>query len=179
MRTILKLMLAAAVVAATCGTSAADNRGQKEKHQQISPEQQISREELSAKQAMHISGRLGLDEETAALFTETYCNFQKELWETAPRPGRLRPDADEEETAEYLQNRFAQSRKILELREKYYGIYSGFLTQKQILQVFEAEREMMDRLAGRGRGPEGPEGPDHGHRQGPPPGPAPTGRHFM
>lgn len=80
MRTILKLMLAAAVVAATCGTSAADNRGQKEKHQQISPEQQISREELSAKQAMHISGRLGLDEETAALFTEAYCNFQKELW---------------------------------------------------------------------------------------------------
>ena len=124
MRTILKLMLAAAVVAATCGTSAADNRGQKEKHQQISPEQQISREELSAKQAMHISGRLGLDEETAALFTEAYCNFQKELWETAPRPGRLRPDADEEETAEYLQNRFAQSRKILELREKYYGIYA-------------------------------------------------------
>ncbi len=86
--------------------------------------------------------------ETAALFTEAYCNFQKEIWETVPRPGRLRPDADEEETAEYLQNRFAQSRKILELREKYYGIYSGFLTQKQILQVFEAEREMMDRLAG-------------------------------
>lgn len=148
MRTILKLMLAATVIAATCGASAADNRGQKEKHQQISPEQQISREELTAKQAMHISGRLGLDEETAALFTEAYCNFQKELWETAPRPGRLRPDADEKETAEYLQNRFAQSRKILELREKYYGIYSGFLTQKQILQVFEAEREMMDRLAG-------------------------------
>jgi len=86
--------------------------------------------------------------ETAALFTEAYCNFQKEIWEIGPRPGRLRPDADEEETAEYLQNRFAQSRKILELREKYYGIYSGFLTQKQILQVFEAEREMMDRLAG-------------------------------
>ena len=82
--------------------------------------------------------------ESAALFTEAYCNFQKEIC-------------------------FAQSRKILELREKYYGIYSGFLTQKQILQVFEAEREMMDRLAGRGRGrgPEGPEGPDHGHRQGP------------
>lgn len=86
--------------------------------------------------------------ETAALFTEAYCNFQKEIWEIGPRPGRLRPDADEEETAEYLQNRFAQSRKILELREKYYGIYSGFLTQKQILQVFEAEREMMDCLAG-------------------------------
>lgn len=86
--------------------------------------------------------------ETAALFTEAYCNFQKEIWEIGPRPGRLRPDADEEETAEYLQNRFAQSRKILVLREKYYGIYSGFLTQKQILQVFEAEREMMDRLAG-------------------------------
>ena len=174
-------MLAATVVAATCGTSAADNRGQKEKHQQISPEQQISREELTAKQAMHISGRLGLDEETAALFTEAYCNFQKVIWEIGPRPGRLRPDADEEEAAEYLQNRFAQSRKILELREKYYGIYSGFLTQKQILQVFEAEREMMDRLAGRGRGrgPEGPEGPDHGHRQGPARGPVPTEPDFM
>lgn len=141
-------MLAAAVLVAACGTSEAGTREQKNKRQQVPTEQQISREELTAKQAMHISERLGLDEETAALFTETYCNFQKELWETAPRPGRLHPDADEEETAEYLQNRFAQSRKILELREKYYGIYSGFLTQKQILQVFEAEREMMERLAG-------------------------------
>lgn len=148
MRTILKLMLAATVLVAVCGTSEAGTREQKNKRQQVPTEQQISREELTAKQAMHISGRLGLDEETAALFTEAYCNFQKEIWEIGPRPGRLRPDADEEETAEYLQNRFAQSRKILELREKYYGIYSGFLTQKQILQVFEAEREMMDRLAG-------------------------------
>lgn len=84
-------MLAAAVIAATCGTSEAGTREQKNKRQQISPEQQISREELTAKQAMHISERLGLDEETAALFTETYCNFQKELWETAPRPADSAP----------------------------------------------------------------------------------------
>ena len=87
-------MLAAAVLVTVCGTSEAGTREQKNKRQQVPTEQQISREELTAKQAMHISGRLGLDEETAALFTEAYCNFQKEIWEIGPRPGRLRPDAD-------------------------------------------------------------------------------------
>ena len=41
--------------------------------------------------------------------------------------------------------------RILDLREKYYHLYSEFLTQKQIQQIYRIEREMMDRLSGRGK----------------------------
>ena len=102
--------------------------------------QRISREELILVQAAHIADRLGLDK-----------NFQQEIWNLGPRPGRLSPDAGEEETGEYLRSRFAQSRRILDLREKYYHLYSEFLTQKQIQQIYRIEREMMDRLSGRGK----------------------------
>ena len=46
----------------------------------------------------------------------------------------------DEETGQMLKARFAHSQKILDLRQKYYGIYSEFLTQKQIQRVYELER---------------------------------------
>lgn len=46
-----------------------------------------------------------------------------------------------------MKERFAHSQKILNLREKYYGEYSKFLTQKQIQRVYQLERQMMQRLS--------------------------------
>ena len=57
----------------------------------------------------------------------------------------------DEETEQALKDRFAHSQKILDLRQKYYGIYSEFLTQKQIRRVYELERQMMDRLSKHGK----------------------------
>ena len=48
---------------------------------------------------------------------------------------------------EDMKQRFERSQKILDLRKKYYDIYSTFLTQKQISRVYEIERDMMRRLA--------------------------------
>ena len=45
-----------------------------------------------------------------------------------------------------MKQRFERSQNILDLRKKYYGIYSTFLTQKQISRVYEIERDMMRRL---------------------------------
>ena len=57
----------------------------------------------------------------------------------------------DEETGQMLKARFAHSRKILDLRQMYYGIYSEFLTQKQIQRVYELERQMMGRLSKRSK----------------------------
>ena len=59
----------------------------------------------------------------------------------------------DEETGQALKARLDHSQKILDLRQKYYGIYSEFLTQKQIRRVYELERQMMDRLSKRGKRP--------------------------
>ena len=52
---------------------------------------------------------------------------------------------EEEIKAEFKQ-RFAQSRSVIDIREKYYKEYSRFLTQKQIKKMYELERQSMDRI---------------------------------
>lgn len=89
----------------------------------------------------------GMNDETTARFIDTYCRFQREIWALGPRPGRSRRDMTDEEAGQEMKNRFAHSRKILDLRQKYYGIYSEFLTQKQIKRVYELEQQMMKCLS--------------------------------
>lgn len=57
--------------------------------------------------------------------------------------------ATEAESEQAIKARFEHSRKILDIRQKYYEEYSKFLTQKQIKRVYELERRMMGRLAKR------------------------------
>lgn len=106
----------------------------------------ISREELAVKQAEHISETLAFDKATSDRFKEVYCNFQKELWELGPSLGKQQSENPSEEE---MKQRFERSQKILDLRKKYYDIYSTFLTQKQISRVYEIERDMMRRLTPR------------------------------
>lgn len=104
----------------------------------------ISREELAVKQAEHICTELALDSATSTKFKETYCAFQKEIWALGPSLGRK--SSEDPDKAE-IEQRFERTQKILDIRKKYYGIYSTFLTQKQITRVYEIEREMMRRLS--------------------------------
>lgn len=106
----------------------------------------ISREELAVKQAEHISETLAFDKATSDRFKDVYCCFQKELWELGPSLGKQQSENPSEEE---MKQRFERSQKILDLRKKYYDIYSTFLTQKQISRVYEIERDMMRRLAPR------------------------------
>ena len=113
----------------------------------------MSREELAQVQAKHMAVDLGLDEAATRRFVEAYCRCQKEIWNLRPQYGKERKkplaSAMEEEIGKELQDRFAHSRKILDIREKYYKEYSQFLTQKQIKQVYQREKKMMNCLSAR------------------------------
>ena len=124
----------------------------------------MTREQLAAVQAKHISDALSLDDETSDIFIDTYCRFQEEIWALGPRPGRYEHKTDSTATAEEIdraiQDKFERSRQILEIREKYYEEYSRFLSPKQIQEMYEIERRMMDRLSRRsGNIPERRPGP--------------------
>ncbi len=109
--------------------------------------QRLTREQLAEKQARHISEQLAMDDKTSQRFIETYCQQQREIWalrKEMPRQNR-RPQTDKE-AEQAMKGRFERSRKLLELREKYYGIYSKFLTQKQIQRVYTLEKQMMGRF---------------------------------
>lgn len=137
MRYIIKLLLVVVAAMAICGPLSAQN----DRHC-------ISREQLAEIQAKHIAEEAGMDEATTKRFVETYCQYQQEIWAIGPRNKRQGRSLSDEESEEILKERFAHRQKVLDIQQKYYALYSQFLTQKQILQVNESEKQMMRRLAG-------------------------------
>lgn len=113
---------------------------------QKSEQQRMTREQLAETQAQFIANEMAMDEETAQQFVETFCQFQKEIWALGPRPKREKAHLSDKEAEQAMNERFAHSQKILDLRKKYYLKYSKFLTPTQIEKVYVLERRMMNRL---------------------------------
>jgi len=115
--------------------------------------QRLTREELAKVQAKHIAVDLDLGDAVSKRFVETYLKCQQEVWALRLQSGKDRKKptvaASEEEIKQELQRRFSHARKLLDIREKYYNEYSQFLTQKQIKQLYQQEKKMMNRLAAR------------------------------
>ena len=140
MKNIIRLLLLAVALTAFSGTVSAQSN-----------KQRLTREQLAEVQAKHIAKEMAMDEATSQRFIETFCQFQRDIWALGPRPKQPHSQMTDEETEQVLKARFAHSQKILDLRQKYYAIYSEFLTQKQIQRVYELERLMMERLSKRSR----------------------------
>ena len=133
MKTVVKTIIAMSLALFVSMTLSAQPGGKK-----------LTREELALKQAEHISTELAFDGATSKKFKEAYCSFQRELWALGPSLGKQQSENPNEEE---MKQRFERSQKILDLRRKYYAIYSTFLTQKQISRMYEIERDMMRRLS--------------------------------
>ena len=140
MKNIIRLLLLVVTFTAFSFTAMAQNYGKANK-------QRLTREQLAEVQARHIAKDLAFDEATSKRFIKTYCNYQQEVWALGPRVKPQRGKQSDGQTEQTLKDRFAHSQKILELRKKYYGVYSEFLTQVQIERVYQLERQMMLRLA--------------------------------
>lgn len=141
MKTTRTIILALMLIITTIGLQAQDAR------------QRMSREQMAETQAKHIAADLNLTGKTYDRFVETYENYKKELWQTAPKRSKKRchQSETEEQAAENTRQRFERSQKMLDIRNKYYQEFSKFLTQKQIEQMYEKERKIMKRLSERRR----------------------------
>lgn len=143
----LRFVLLAAAALLTVTTIHAQEPAKRERP--AAQQQHKTPEQLAAMRARYIASELAFDEETAHQFTETYGRYHKELRDL--RSERPRVKNDEEQTEEAIRAsilaQFDQSRKMLDLREKYYKEYSRFLTQRQIRRVYTLEREMNQRLS--------------------------------
>lgn len=124
MKQLLQVVLIAIMVVASGATAMAQNSGS----------QRLSREELATKQAQYIAHELALDEPTTNKYVETYCQYQREIWALGPRKGLT------------TEQRLDRSQKILDLRKKYYHIYSGFLSEQQIDKAYKLEKKLLDRM---------------------------------
>ncbi len=133
--------------------------------------QRLTREQLAEKQSAYIVKQLGLNDATAKKFADVYMRNQKEMWEAMPpRPERAPQGAPangpktDAESEKQIKNEFAMSEKLLNIRQKYYKEYSKFLSQQQILRVYEIDRQMHERFARGGR--DGKPGMRKGMKQG-------------
>ena len=105
---------------------------------------------------------LMLDDATSAKFIPVYSQYLKERLECRNmKPKHMGTDINTKTDAEVdkmIQDNFAQSRKILDIREKYYAKFHKILTPKQIMKIYQVEKndvgkmkkEMMKRQRGFG-----------------------------
>ena len=105
-------------------------------------------EQMTDMQAKRIIGELGLDDKTAAKFTDVYRKYMKEMDDlrkknlpqkpqVKPRDGKMPPMPTDAEVDKMMRNRFKQSREMLDIREKYYDEFRKFLSPKQVQKVYD------------------------------------------
>lgn len=155
MKTKFIYVLLAAMLMGSQITLSAQNKENKEKKQRPTPEQ------IAKMQTDHMVKALMLDDATAAKFTPVYEKYLKELRECRmmnhkPRVKKdvaqgtnapaQRPAMTDADIAKQIKDQFAQSRKMLDLREKYYNDFSKILSQKQIMKIYQMERSYADKF---------------------------------
>ena len=140
-------------------TLSAQNKENKERKQHPTPEQMMQM------QTNQMVRALMLDDATAAKFTPIYEKYLKELRECRmmnfkPRAKKdaaqgaeanaaketPKPVMTDAEIAKMLKDQFAQSRKMLDIREKYYNEFSKILSQKQIMKIYQQEKSNMNKF---------------------------------
>lgn len=157
MKTMKQLLMAAFVLLGTMTLNAQTPQGNNDK----AADRQARREGFAMMQAQQIAQELAFDEGTTAKFTDTYLACQKEIWALGPAKGKPSMDGSvmtEAEAEESIKAQFERNEKVLDIRKKYYKEYSKFLSQKQILRVYEIEKGMKGKMNGQGRS----EGPGRG-----------------
>lgn len=113
----------------------------------------MTMEQMAEMQAGKLVGEMGLDDKTAAKFTDMYKKYMKELNDVRKesmedfkrrmaqknkdgQKPKMQPPTDAE-VDKMMRDRFKQSRKMLDIREKYYNEFRKFLTAKQVQKVYD------------------------------------------
>lgn len=120
---------------------------------------QFNKEQMQEMQCNQIIKGLALDDATAAKFTPVYKQYMEEMRATRTMGSRRNPVnrtvADKQtpkpvptdaEVEQAIKSRFAQSRKILDIREKYYNEFRKFLSPKQIQKMYNMEKHNGDKF---------------------------------
>jgi hypothetical protein len=134
---------------------------QERKNENAPKRQRPTQEQLMQMQTNQMVGTLMLDDATRDKFVPLYQSYLKELRETraADKPAKAQAhvrqqdgqsqdfweiaaekNQTDEQIAARIKAQFAQSRKMLDIREKYYAEFSKILSQKQIQKIYQQER---------------------------------------
>lgn len=115
-----------------------DEQGKKRGHKRMTMEQMVNM------QANKIIGELGLDDKTSAKFMDVYKKYmtemndlRKEYMPKRPEPGKAPSKPTDAEVDKMMRDKFTLSRKMLDVREKYYDEFRKFLSPKQVEKIYD------------------------------------------
>ncbi|MGM9833655.1 MAG: hypothetical protein ACI31A_08220 [Candidatus Limisoma sp.] len=107
-------------------------------------------EQIVECQCKDIVSDLKLDDAKAKSFTETYKSYQDELKAARDKYGKRekkkRSEMTDDEIEQDILNRFAMSKQIISVREKYYKKFRKTLSPRQIQQMYEREKKGYERM---------------------------------
>ena len=131
------VMMAALLIGSQ--TISAQNKDNKDQKQRPTPEQMMQR------QANQMVKTLMLDDATAAKFTPVYegrmmNRHERNRRNNAEAKQTAKPVPTDAEIEKQIKDQFAQSRKILDVREKYYNEFRKILSPKQIMKIYQTEK---------------------------------------
>ena len=128
---------------------------------QLPAAKKFNMEQMAEDQGKRIAHELALDDATSEKFIAVYKEYKKEMGDIRPQfHSCKKQELTEADAEKFNKERLAAADKKKELQEKYYNLYSDFLTQKQIQRVNELDRSMMKPHGHPGQmGPKGPKGP--------------------
>ena len=123
-------------------------------------QQHPAKKNYRAMQCEQIVQTLMLDDATAAKFTPIYEQYMTEMRATRNHPSpkkQTKPTTEEaakpavkkvptdSEVEQSIKNQFAQSRKMLDVREKYYNEFRKILSPKQIQRIYQIEKHNVNK----------------------------------
>ena len=144
MKTKYLVMMVVAVLMGTQVMNAQDKSEQGKRHGL----KRMTMEQMVNMQANKIIGDLGLDDKTSAKFMDVYKKYMTEMNDLRKEYMPKRPEEIEKEKKapfmptdaevdKMMRDRFKQSRKMLDIREKYYDEFRKFLSPKQVQKIYE------------------------------------------
>lgn len=145
MKNVFKTLALATLALAFCATTYAQEQKPAPKKPKMTPEQ------VATIQAKDIAMSLGFDDATTEKFVKTFCDYRAEI-RTANKakkeatPKVARKDMTEQQVEEQIKMQFATSRKIVDIREKYYGEFRKYLNPRQIQRVYELEKRQSEKI---------------------------------
>ncbi len=137
MKTRLFFLAAAFVTVITANAQKNDNARQMR--------ERPSAEQMTEQRAKKMSETLLLDDKTSEKFIPLYKQYLTELQAVRPErrmkrdgnnPKEAKQEMTEEQIAERIKESFANERKALDIKEKYYKDFSKILNQKQIEKMY-------------------------------------------
>lgn len=144
MKTKYLVMMMLCVLMGTQVMNAQDNKepGERRARKRMTAEQMVDM------QSNKIIGELGLDDKTAARFKDVYKKYMTEMDdlrkkympkkpEVKPGEKTVRPMPTDAEVDKMMRDKFVLSRKMLDLREKYYDEFRKFLSPKQVQKIYD------------------------------------------